>query len=75
MSYRLVRWTAAMVIVAGLISIPVVVLARPYLGAVLGYTCGERANFLTDLHSVNDLQARFNADTGHPRLILLVSPT
>ncbi len=30
---------------------------------------------LTDLHTVADLQARFNADAGTPRLILLLSPT
>jgi hypothetical protein len=30
---------------------------------------------LTDLHSPNDLKARFNQDAGMPRIILLVSPT
>jgi hypothetical protein len=30
---------------------------------------------LTDLHSVGDLQARFNADRGLPRLIVIFSPT
>jgi len=30
---------------------------------------------LTDLHSVGELQARFDQDAGKPRLILLVSPT
>jgi hypothetical protein len=30
---------------------------------------------LTDLSSVNQLQAAFNADAGKPRLILLLSPT
>ncbi len=30
---------------------------------------------LTDLTSLDDLRARFNADAGKPRLILLVSPT
>lgn len=72
---RLTRWAGAAVIVAGLISIPVVVLARPYLGAVFGYSCGEQANSLTDLRSIDDLQARFNSDAGSPRLVLLVSPT
>ncbi len=30
---------------------------------------------LTDLHSVAEFQARFNTDTGTPRLVLIFSPT
>lgn len=30
---------------------------------------------LIDVASVDDLRARFNADTGQPRLLLLLSPT
>jgi hypothetical protein len=30
---------------------------------------------MTDLHGVADLQARFNADHGQPRLIVIFSPT
>jgi hypothetical protein len=30
---------------------------------------------MTDLHGVADLQARFNADRGLPRLVLIFSPT
>jgi hypothetical protein len=33
------------------------------------------APVLTDLHSPDDLKARFNQDAGVPRIILLVSPT
>ncbi len=35
---------------------------------------GPDAN-LTDLTSVDPLRANFSRDTGHPRLILLLSPT
>jgi hypothetical protein len=30
---------------------------------------------MTDLHGVADLQARFNADRGVPRLVVIFSPT
>ena len=30
---------------------------------------------LADLHGVGDLQARFNADRGQPRLLVIFSPT
>jgi hypothetical protein len=30
---------------------------------------------MTDLHDVADLQARFNADRGLPRLVVIFSPT
>jgi hypothetical protein len=30
---------------------------------------------LTDLHSLQEFQTRFNADAGMPRLILIFSPT
>jgi len=30
---------------------------------------------VTDLHDVAQLQARFNADQGHPRLVLALAPT
>ena len=30
---------------------------------------------MTDLHGVADLQVRFNADRGQPRLVVIFSPT
>jgi hypothetical protein len=30
---------------------------------------------MVDLHGVADLQARFNADRGQPRLVVILSPT
>jgi hypothetical protein len=33
------------------------------------------ASGLQDLSSVSNLQARFDQDAGHPRLLLLISPT
>jgi hypothetical protein len=30
---------------------------------------------VTDLHDLGQLQARFNADQGHPRLVLALAPT
>jgi hypothetical protein len=30
---------------------------------------------LADLHGIGDLQARFNADRGQPRPIVILSPT
>jgi len=50
--------------------------ARPYLGAVLGLGLGqEQDSSLVELRSIDDLRARFSADAGSPRLVLLVSPT
>jgi hypothetical protein len=45
---------------------------KPLLEHLHGSAAGV---VLTDLHSVAELQARFNADVGTPRLILLLSPT
>ena len=65
---------AVLLIVAGIqISNP-----HSYLSELVGRV-GETAAgpdaSLTDLHSVDQLRADFNRDAGHPRLILLLSPT
>ncbi len=57
------------VVVIGLVGLFVV---KPFLEHPNGNAPGV---VLTDLHNVADLQARFNADVGTPRLILLLSPT
>jgi hypothetical protein len=75
MTSRLVRWGLVAAVVLGLLLIPVLVLARPYLGAVFGLGFGGQDTSLTDLRSIDDLRARFNADAGSPRLVLLASPT
>ena len=40
-----------------------------------GNTASAPTADLQDLQAVGDLQSRFNADAGHPRLMLLISPT
>jgi len=73
---RLVRWGVVAAAVLVLLLIPVLVVARPYLGAVLGLGLGqEQDSSLVELRSLDDLRARFDADAGSPRLVLLVSPT
>ena len=75
MSSRLVRWGLVAIGVFVLLLIPVLVAARPYLGAVFGLDFGGQKTTLTDLRSIDDLRTRFDADSGSPRLVLLVSPT
>jgi hypothetical protein len=73
---RLVRWGLMAVVVLVVLLIPVLVVARPYLGAVLGLgLVQEQGSSLVELRSIDDLRARFDADTGVPRLVLLASPT
>jgi hypothetical protein len=72
---RLVRWGSVAAAALVLLLIPVLVVAQPYLGAVFGLGYGGQHTALTDLRSMHDLRARFDADTGSPRLVLLVSPT
>jgi hypothetical protein len=75
MSSRLAR--AGLVAAAALVllSVPVLVVARPYLGAVFGLGFGGQDTTLTNLRSIDNLRTRFDADVGSPRLVLLVSPT
>ena len=42
---------------------------------VLGPRSAPPGVTMTDLHGVADLQARFNADRGQPRLVVIFSPT
>jgi len=71
-----------MTVVIALIVLAVVgiQLANPHsyvseAGARIGETRFGPDASLTDLTSVDRLQASFNRDAGHPRLILLLSPT
>jgi hypothetical protein len=75
MTSRLVRWGLVVAAVLVLLLIPVLVVARPYLGAIFGLGLSAHDTTLTDLRSIDDLRARFNRDAGSPRLVLLVSPT
>ena len=75
MTSRLVRWGLVATGVFVLLLIPVLVVARPYLGAVFGLGFGGQHTTLTNLRSIDDLRIRFDADAGSPRLVLLVSPT
>ena len=46
------------------------------LSVALAAGCrGDRAPTLSDLSGVEALKARFNADAGKPRIVLLLSPT
>ncbi len=75
MTSRLVRWGLVAAGVFVLLLIPVLVVARPYLGTIFGLGYGGQKTTLTDLRSVDDLRTRFDADAGSTRLVLLVSPT
>lgn len=73
------RWVSVAVLVV-LLAVIGVQLANPHsyaseLVARIGEVGAGPQASLVDLTSVDQLQARFNADAGHPRLMLLFSPT
>jgi len=71
---KLIRWGITAVVVVALLG-GAVALVQSFLGPVLGYRCDEPAKVLANMSSMDDLRARFNEDTGSPRLVLLLSPT
>ena len=73
-SSKLIRWGATAAVVAALL-VGAVALVQFFLGPIGGYRCDEPAKALVDMNSMDDLSARFNSDTGSPRLVLLLSPT
>jgi hypothetical protein len=73
-SARLIRWGVAAAVVVVLL-VGAVALVQSFLGPVLGYRCDEPAKALTNMHSMDDLRARFNDGASSARLVLLLSPT
>ena len=71
---KLIRWGATATVVAALLG-GAVALVQFFLGPIGGYRCDEPAKTLADMSSMDDLRARFNDDSGSPRLVLLLSPT
>ncbi len=72
-------WLSAIVL-ALVVAVAAVQVGNPhsYLSeaiARIGETGSGPNASLTDLTGVDQLQAAFNRDAGHPRLILLLSPT
>ncbi len=64
-------------LVTGVVGLAVVaLLGLVFLGVRLTHPGNARPSAgLTDLTDIEQLQARFNADSGSPRLVLLLSPT
>ena len=71
---KLIRWGVTAAVVTALLG-GAVALVQSFLEPVLGYRCDEPAKVLANMNSMDDLRARFNADAGSPRLVLLLSPT
>lgn len=73
------NWLTAALLV-GVVALAVVQASNPYsyvseaVGRIGETGSGPEAS-LTDISSVDQLQSAFNRDAGHPRLILLLSPT
>jgi hypothetical protein len=74
MSSRLIRRGATAAVVVALLG-GAVALVQFFLGPIGGYRCDDPAKALADMSSMDDLRARFNDDSGRPRLVLLLSPT
>ena len=66
------RRRAKIVFLAGCLLVFVLVAAGLHF---LGPRSAPPGVTMTDLHGVADLQARFNADRGQPRLVVIFSPT
>jgi len=63
---------ATMTFLAGCLLVFVLVAGGLYF---LGPRSAPPGVTMTDLHGVAELQARFNADRGQPRLVVILSPT
>ena len=78
-SARSGRWLTLGLLVI-VLAVAGVQIANPHsyvseLVARIGETGSGPEASLTDLHSIDQLQTAFNHDAGHPRLLLLFSPT
>ena len=52
-----------------------VVVVAAIIAGVIGSLKPDPGVTLTDLNNIDELRARFNQDSGSPRLLLLLSPT